>query len=338
MNHNDKMNGVQFEKNTTAIMGFVDTVNIWTQSQESERKFDYYHPSAFGKCLRQMQYQRYASMGLIEMSHVVFDARMLRLFGKGHNMHDRWVKYFQQAGVLRGYWKCKNPVCKMYDDKGLYTGDDSLFEELIATNDSRIYGLNEKLGVFEPDKCVCGCKRFEYLELVVESKELNMKGHADIVLDFSKFDVSKFGEISLLFDVNNLPTGQVVVDMKTANDWRFKSLSRSGPSLDYRIQLTIYANLLDCDYGLLIYENKNTSHTSAFSIQKNEDTVFAEIKQQALRMNEMVPHHLLPPPRPLTKDSYECKQCPFSALCHKKDIWTDVELTSKRTKFYGSLL
>ena len=64
-----------------------------------------------------------------------------------------------------------------------------------------------------------------------------MYGHADDVLDFSRFDGSRYKNIKKTFDINKLPKKPVVVDMKTINDFRFKKLSRNGPGLAYRIQL-----------------------------------------------------------------------------------------------------
>ena len=202
----------------------------------------------------------------------------------------------------------------------------------------RKFGKNERLGCFKPKKCSCGNKDFKYHEISVQDKSLNMYGHVDMVLDFSKFDKEQFAGVSLSFNLDNLPTSPVVVDMKTANDYRYQQLMRTGPSLEYRIQLIIYANLLDLEYGVLIYENKNTSAVAAYKIDKDTDIIFSQIKQQAETMNSMVELKLLPPPRPAEKDNYECTYCDFKNICHKSKIWEDPELHKKRRNFYGTLL
>lgn len=320
-----------------SVMQVVDTFLRWRAKNNPERTYDRYHPSAFGKCLRLMQYLRYAERGLIEVRETDFDSIKLRLFDKGHNMHNRWARYFEHIGVLKGYWTCTNPACQIWDDKGGMI--DKIPDKNVETMSfSRMYGLDEKLGCFKPKQCVCGNKNFHYGELVVKNTELNMAGHCDLVLDFSDFDGKQFDNIKKSFRMEDLPKGPIVLDMKTVNDFGFKQVTQKGPSLEYTIQLSIYANILDLDFGILIYENKNTSATASYRIDKNPDTVYEQVKQQAKMMIEMFDLKLLPPPRPLDKDDYECSNCLFKDNCHSSRIWDDVELNKKRKKFYGNLL
>jgi hypothetical protein len=331
-----------------AVMGLVDTFVRWKQKKESRnRKYEQYHPSEFGSCLRRMQYMRYVSNGLIEGQEEEFTSKQIRLFDKGNNMHSRWQKYFADMGVLRGNWKCSNPFCKMYESDGkMIKYDESIDiqkkkEEYASKLDTRVFGTHEKLGSFNPVVCNCGCRHFIYNEVKVEDKELNIFGHADLILDFSKIDVSLFKGTVLGFNKDNLPINPVVIDMKTCNDYRFKQLGKDGPSIEYIIQLTIYENILDCPFGLLIYENKNTSDVLCFKIEKNTDTIFKIVKMQVKAMNEMAQHvpPLLPPPRCRNKDDYECtNKCGFIDMCHKSKIWEDTKLEEKRNKFYGELL
>ena len=303
-----------------AVMGVVDTFMQWDRKVNSHRSYFKYHPSEFGQCLRKVQFRRYAELGFIQVVDEEIDSQKLRLFDKGHNMHSRWVSYFERIGVLRGFWDCT------------YCGTG------IESTQTR-YGEEEKLGVFKPDKCdVCGSVCFDYAELAINDKELNMSGHVDMVLDFSNFDSNRFKEVKPCYNIKNLPQKPIVVDMKTCNDASYSKILRMGPSLAYQVQLTIYANVLDCAFGLLIYENKNNSKIASFKIHKHIDTVFRTIKKQAQLMNEMVDHKLLPPPRPEKKDSYECRYCPFASICKKSSIWGSPTLNETRTKFYGLLL
>jgi len=322
-----------------SIMGTIDTY-VRYKAKGNTRQYHKYHPSTFGKCLRNMQYMKYVAMGLIDVEEEEFDSKILRLFEKGHNMHSRWESYFEGLGVLKGVWRCLNPLCSMFDDSGsLIQGTD--VEQCYKTA-TRKYGEQEKLGVFKPEKCICGCNKFAYEEVCVESEEMNMFGHVDLIVDFSNLDVSKFNGVPISFDVKNLPKSPIVIDMKTINDYRWKQqLMRTGASLEYRIQLCIYANLLDLDYGMLIYENKNTSEARPFKIDKASDTMFDLIRKQAISMNEMAncEKPKLPPPRPSDKDDYECSNCSFKSLCHKSAIWKDEDsFNDKRKKFYGNLV
>ncbi len=331
---------------TSAIIGLVDTYIRWKEASGPDRGYEIYHPSAFGKCLRMMQYQRYEARKLLKGDKEQFSSKMLRLFANGHAMHERWKDYFEAMGVLRGVWTCRNPICRAFNDSGKQiegVNFQALYEGKLKP---RSHGESELQGIFKPEKCNCGCRDFRYDEVLVEDKELNFKGHADIILDFSKFDPKMFSEaekegFSVMFDPKHLPKGIVVIDMKTVGSNAYKSqVLKSGAHKYYQIQLTIYVNVLKCDYGLIIYEEKDQFDLASFRVDQNK-AWWEKIRQQALLMQDMAskPKPLLPPPRPISKSSYECKSCPFSKFCHKSGgIWDSPDLEAKRTEFYGELL
>ena len=298
-----------------SVLGVVDTYIRWNNKKSRHtRKYTSYHPSEFGHCLRKAQYRRYVEMGLMDLEQKEMDSKLLRLFEKGHNMQSRWERYFEAMGVLRGVWKCKNFSC------------------------GAEYGKDNKHGVFPPEKCSsCGCNRFYYNEVSVVNEELNFKGNADIILDFSNFVENKFNGVRQAFNIDNLPTSPIVVDMKTANHDQFKKLSSTGPHQSYVIQQNIYIDILGCDYGLIIYENKNNSEVTAFKIEKDKK-MMETIGWQVQVLNEMAKGRHLPPPRPETKFDWDCKKCDFAPHCHKCAIWNDPKLKEKRKNFYKNLL
>ena len=111
-----------------------------------------------------MQYQRFASDGIIESPKTDVDSRMIRIWDTGHTLHSRWAKYMEDLNILRGIWICQNHTCGLR------------------------YGKENKIGVFKPDKCKsCGCNNFSYDEVTVEDKSLNFYGHCDQILYFSNF-------------------------------------------------------------------------------------------------------------------------------------------------------
>lgn len=322
-----------------SIMGTIDTYLRWREKNKDPRGYEIYHPSSFGNCLRQMQYKRYAAMGLIKGEIEEFDSKTLRLFETGHHTQSRWEKYFTDMGILRGIWVCANPFCSKFDDKGDYDKDKDI-------SNPRVYGIDNKLGCFKPDKCSCGCTRFYYEELSVGDKELNMYGHSDMVLDYSKFDPEKYKGVLQTFDILALPSNPIVADMKTIKAKRFDNMVKYGknPSFEYQIQLQIYMNMLGCEYGVLIYECKDDSRTATYKIQKDLEQ-WEIIKSQAKKMNEMIlaksddgrPMRLLPPPRYKDKTCYKCNYCEFNKICRASSIWSDPNLESKRNNFYGNL-
>lgn len=326
-----------------SLMGLIDTHLRWSELQKfaGSRSYKHYHPSEFGKCLRHQQYKHFVELGYINVEHVANSGQTIRTFDKGHNMHHRWQQwYFAEMGILRGVWKCANTMCLAFDNEGKFRWD-ALKEEQrteIWKGRTRVYGEDDKLGCFRPDKCACGSTKFYYHELEVKSEELNFLGHCDIVLDFQKFDPEKYKSVRKNFNMLNFPKRPIVIDMKTVGDWQFKNqVQKLGVHKAYIIQLNIYMHLLDCEYGVVIYENKSDSITAPFKIDR-DDSIFDTVKEQATMMKALAEKRLLPPPRPLDESDYECSKCGFATLCHKSPVWKDPKLKQKRQGFYKNLL
>jgi len=323
----------------TNLINLVNTHLSWKNLNGPPRGFEIYHPSAFGNCLRKMQYQRYEERGLIQSDDGTPEPRMVRIWDTGHSMHDRWARYFEEIGVLKGIWECMNPVCETYNDDGRLRrpeGSESLMQ-MDACPKPRKYGREIKTGCFKPEACKCGCKQFKYHEVSVIDKELNFHGHADMVLDFSNFDANMYKEgngVPILFKPEDLPKKPIVIDMKTVNSFKFKSKLKENPDFGYKVQITIYANVLDLEYGVIIYENKDDCNTKVYQVGRNPE-LWEKIKEQAAKMNSMVDDKLLPPPRPTSKTGFDCKYCDFTSICHGSKVWNDPNLDAKRHAFYG---
>ena len=338
-----------------SIIGLVDCYLRYQDENGDPRGFERYHPSAFGKCLRLMQYQRYSERGYIPTPADPHEPFLCRIFGNGHSMHDRWRQYFEDLGVLKGYWTCTNPLCASFDDEGNYDGKSTI-QDVLSDPKSwmkrrRKHGKGILQGSFKPERCVCGWEKFKYDEIDVAAPELNFMGHADMILDFStpKFDPDKYAKYRsklYSFDVDLLPKGPIVIDMKSINHYDFQEVAKGNPHDYYLVQLMIYANVLQCDYGVLIYENKNNQRTTSFRVDQSADVQWPEVVRQATIMNDMVEvempdgsvDHLLPPPRPLSIDSKDCSYCVYKEMCIESGVWEDPELNSKRLEFYGKLL
>lgn len=292
-----------------SVSRVIDSFLQWRNSSDKSRSYSVYHPSAFGKCLRKMQYQKYASDGIIEQPTKSFDARTLRIFDTGHSLHHRWADYMRQMRVLRGLWRCES--CNFF------------------------HGKDEKIGCYEPECCQsCGYRKLAYEEITVEDKDINFYGHCDQVLDFSTlrkdFVESTYGQ-SILADLGNLPQGPFVVDMKSIGKSQWPKIY-SQPHFEYIIQLTTYIHILNLECGLIIYEKKDDSEMKLFKVTRN-DQLWAEICKQAKLMLQMVDRKSLPPPRP-KKDSWECKSCEYKDTCHASPVWSRADLDDLRAKFY----
>ena len=96
---------------------------------------------------------------------------------------------------------------------------------------------------------------------------------------FTKMGIVKAREMPLKMDSPPIsgrldfliyhPTrGEVVLELKSINDRGFKEL-KSSPKHDHFIQLQIYLNMLDKDYGIVLYENKNDQNLKAFKVDRD---------------------------------------------------------------------
>jgi len=62
--------------------------------------------------------------------------------------------------------------------------------------------------------------------------------------------------------------GEAVLELKSINDRGFNEL-KSSPKHDHFIQLQIYLNMLNKDYGIVLYENKNDQNLKAFKVERD---------------------------------------------------------------------
>lgn len=330
-----------------AVTNVLNTYLRWKNLNGPPRGHEVFHPSAFGSCLRRMQYQRYAERGYIQAEPQQPEAKTVRIFDTGHAMHARWAKYWEDIGVLRGIWECANHCCHLWDDAGEYRGDrdgcayvKTEFAGVVKDPiiRPRRYGEQDKLGAFKPEKCVCGCRNFDYHEITVEDKSLNFYGHVDQILDFSRFgggDVFRKGNpVKVLFRDEDLPKKPILNDMKSINSFGFKSKLEKGAPFAYKVQVNIYIHLLDLEFGMLYFENKDDCSTRVIQIEKDVE-MWEKIKEQAQKMMDMTEDRLLPPPRPIMQDEFECRYCEFQPICHKAGIWNDPAIDDKRRAFYG---
>jgi hypothetical protein len=86
--------------------------------------------------------------------------------------------------------------------------------------------------------------------------------------------------------------------------------------------------------GIIIYERKDDSETRMFKVTRNDEW-WDVINKQSKLMLSMFEKKTLPPPRPLSKNDFDCKYCEFSSTCHESNIWNSPNLDELRRKFYS---
>lgn len=255
---------------------------------DNSRRFNIFHPSAWGQCLRKVAYQWYNDKDqFVSKGPYDIDERTERIFDNGHSMHRRWQEYLDESGVLNGVWKCPYWLC------------------------GRKYGIGEKYGIKNPSrkpdwKCECGCPEIlEYEEPLVQSApEYNFIGHCDGIIDVSG---TRF-EQKNRFD-------RFVVDFKSMKEELFMELT--GPKDEHVVQVNIYMWILDLQGAVLCYENKNTQALKEMFVPRDEDLI-EKIKAQAIWMRGMLAEGKLPfRPNGFTRSKFPCRFCDFVDHCYQ---------------------
>ena len=250
----------------------------------NNRRFDIFHPSAWGSCLRKIAYQFYnEKKPFLKRSPSDLDLRIERVFDNGHGMHFRWQEYLTNAKVLRGYWSCK--TCQ------------------------EMYGNKEKLGIFSPLqtdsswKCKCGKNELEYHEVTVCSdSKYNFKGNVDAVIDLRGSEFEKGND----YDV-------YVVDFKSMKDSYFSELKQ--PKHEHVVQTHIYMYILDLKLAIVLYENKDNQQVKEMLVPRDERLI-KKIKEEAIWLKKVLRNNKLPNrPDGFTRSKFPCRFCEFSKIC-----------------------
>jgi len=260
------------------------------KENKNERGYSYFHPSAFGGCMRKMALQYFGESRPSLQEPRIIDARVERIFRAGHAHHFRMQSEFSEMGIIRGYWRSK------------ITG--------------KVYGKDNKLGIFRPESLEevgevmpDGETRtigdlFEYEEIQVENKEYNFKGHCDGIIELEKGNENK----------------RFVIDFKTVKSEKFSLISTSSrkPDTEYIAQINIYMWLLGIKQGIIFYEEKNSHQTLEF-VLKYDDELVEEIKKSAKLLIKSIEKNQIPKvPERYAKTRKPCIYCGYKDLCYKK--------------------
>jgi hypothetical protein len=253
---------------------------------DNHRQYDVFHPSDWGYCLRKVAFQYYNEYSKFQRKEELdIDIKGERIYDNGHDLHARWRRYLDGAGVLRGAWRC--------------LGCDT------------IHGKDEPLGIFNPSRdkgWIChGCSQrrgLDYEELAVESDpRYNFAGHVDAIVDVSDtpFETKTSADIE-------------VVDFKSIKGQYFDELQEAKP--EHAVQIGIYMWLLDLDASVIVYENKDSQAVKEFFVAR-DDKKIEEIKCQAEWLLDVLRHKRLPPrPSGYGMSKYPCRFCEFLGRCY----------------------
>lgn len=251
----------------------------------NSRRYNIFHPSAWGSCLRKVAYQFYNEQDrFLQRSADDVDTRLELVFDNGHKTHFRWQEYLTNAGVMRGYWRCAQ--CGV------------------------VYGKDEKMGIKSPLqadsswKCQCGHQSLEYEETTVQSEpQYNFKGHVDAIVDLRDTPWAQNNE----YDV-------FVVDFKTIKDDMFSELTQA--KYEHVVQTNIYMWILGLKLAVVLYENKDNQTVKEMLVPR-DDALIEGIKKEALWMVDVLRHGKLPArPSGFSRSGFPCRFCEFRDLCY----------------------
>jgi hypothetical protein len=251
------------------------------------RRYDIFHPSAWGSCLRKIVFQYYnEQFNFLPASPRDVDLRMERVFDNGHGIHARWQDYLDKAGVLRGLWRCPNPSC------------------------GKMHGEGELLGIFNPMReegfsCSCGNDEvLVYEEVTVRSEpEYNFCGNVDSIVDVRGTPHADGGNMDVF-----------VVDMKSMKDTYFLELQHA--KWEHVVQVHIYMWLLDLHAAVVLYECKDNQEIKEMFVPRDESIV-ERIKTEAKWLLRVIKRGKLPP-RQKSYSQYKipCRFCEFVGQCY----------------------
>jgi hypothetical protein len=253
----------------------------------STRRYEAFHPSAWGSCLRKIAYQHYNEKKVfIRKTDQDVDLRMERIYDNGHGMHARWQNYLDCAGVLRGVWKCPNPLCGLS------------------------HGSEEPHGIFNPLRtpgwaCKCGNdKKLSYEEVQVKSDpRYNFEGHVDAIVDVR-------GTPFAAGNGNDL----YIADFKTIKAEMFDELQ--GAKHEHVVQVHIYMWLLGLSAAMVVYESKDSQHLKEMHVPRDE-AMIADIQEKAEWLIEVLKRGKLPQrPDGFSLSKFPCRLCEFAGLCY----------------------
>jgi CRISPR/Cas system-associated exonuclease Cas4 (RecB family) len=326
-----------------SIRNLTDTYIRYKQYRDRlDRQYDYYHPSEWAKCLRMHQYKHYVWTKGIPFEYPELDSKLIRIFDTGHFMHARFQQYFDDMGhILMGRWQCTNPLCHLVDKNGEIHCTAKDLANTYEKGFGRIYDGENHQPIFKPERCVCGNKKFRYVETLAFDERLKIRGNADLVINCDNLDLNIFKkEVRNTCDDRFLPKNgrKIVIDMKSMGSRQFEEqVKRKKVRRDHMVQLNIYINMLDCDYGVLFYENKDNCDVDLVRVERDPQ-MWEVIQHQAEQMVAMRRIKALPPPLPADKKNADCLSCSFKELCHASPEWKDPNLQGRREEFYKCLL
>lgn len=136
------------------------------------------------------------------------------------------------------------------------------------------------------------------IEKEVTSIDPPIRGFVDVIIDWNGEDV--------------------IGEFKTAKEEVFLiRKSTNKPTAGHLLQVLVYMHILEADKGFILYENKNTQELWTIPVAMNEkNKAIVERTLDWMRsVYKISQDEPIPPVRPFTKSTPQCKYCPVFDTC-----------------------
>lgn len=120
---------------------------------------------------------------------------------------------------------------------------------------------------------------------------------------------------------------EAVGEIKTTSHRNFEYRRTTNKIADYHLgQLLLYMYILGINYGVIIYESKDTNELHAISFEMTDEhrAAVEKILEWCRKVWEMSENDIMPK-RSFRKDSKVCKSCPVEVRCNEEDGTVKVE-------------
>jgi rubrerythrin len=238
----------------------------------------------------------------VHAANALFDGHTHAIFAAGHSAHER-LQY--QAGLAQmqvGEWNCAE--CGHTHGEYQWADGAFQFDSCVLMPTKPVTG-NLGLPTRAPAECPkCGKNLkhnvpWRYVEPRIQVPELDIVGHCDGI-----YRLRWRGKLM-----------HAVVDYKTASA---NSIAAGIPKDEHVTQLNVYGFALRADFGLLVYENKDSNRliTKEVSFSFDRELVLPYMRVAAYRSGSM--DAAMGCKLCDTARSDRATKCPFRADCFKE--------------------
>lgn len=275
-----------------------DTYLTGFHLKKNFRSYKHYHPSELGGCIRKA-----VAMYLNWPGDFYTHGRAQRTFANGHKTHERLQDDMGDMGILLGRWRCIkcDGVMGKEEKHGIKKPTDC---EFCHNPKMTREVIDDEGNVQMPPRAI-----FEYREIPVFHKRLNISGHCDGIIE-----------------VNGL---KFIIDYKTISMSQFEVITDDGiPHEKYVSQINLYMDMLEVPLGLIYYENSNTKLTAEYFCKQDAPLVeglYAKVEygDEYAQRGQLPP---IPPKLALNPANNECMgfpgypPCPLLRTCFPKEF------------------